>query len=116
MMAFSQSTSLFNYLQLHHVENHSHDNPPYHYQVLGGWRLGGDGSTQKSDAYFCGGGNTTTVPDIYGQIKNGKLLKYLYYNTPAEGGPHMVLVTTDEGVRYSDGALLQTTASQADKV
>ena len=49
-------------------------------------------------------------------MKNGKLLKYLYYNTPAEGGPHMVLVTTDEGVRYSDGAHLQTTASQADKV
>ena len=28
----------------------------------------------------------------------------------------MVMVTTDEGVRYSDGTLLQTTASLADKV
>ena len=34
----------------------------------------------------------------------------------AEGGPHMVLVTTDEGVRYSDGTLLEPTASLADKV
>ena len=39
-------------------------NPP---QVLGGWRLGSDGSSQKGDAYFCGGGNATTVPDIYGE-------------------------------------------------
>ena len=35
---------------------------------------------------------------------------------PAEGGPHMVMVTTDEGVRYSDGTLLETTASLEDKV
>ena len=34
----------------------------------------------------------------------------------AEGGPHMVLVTTDEGVRYSDGTFLEPTASLADKV
>ena len=37
-------------------------------------------------------------------------------DSPAEGGPHMVFVSTDEGVRYSDGSLLETTASQADKV
>ena len=34
----------------------------------------------------------------------------------AEGGPHMVMVITDEGVRYSDGTLLETTASLEDKV
>ena len=35
---------------------------------------------------------------------------------PAEGGPHMVLVSTDEGVRYAAGDLLETTATQAAKV
>ena len=49
--------------------NVSYDDP-HHHQVLGGWRLGSDGSSRKSDAYFCGGGNTTTVPDIYGEMKN----------------------------------------------
>ena len=39
---------------------------PMSWKVLGGWTLGADGSSQKSDAYFCGGGNTTTVLDIYG--------------------------------------------------
>ena len=59
--------SFLYYLDPHHVDHHNHN---HHHQVLGGWRLGSDGSSQKGDAYFCGGGNATTVPDIYGETKS----------------------------------------------
>ena len=43
-------------------------------------------------------------------------MSHVSLSPPAEGGPHMVLVSTDEGVRYAAGDLLETTATQAAKV
>ena len=60
------------------------------------------------------------MPDIYGEDILCRISLVRIFcdevDSPAEGGPHMVFVSTDEGVRYSDGSLLETTASQADKV
>ena len=79
--------------------------------MLGGWTIGPDGSTRQGEAYFCGGENATAIADIYGE--SSVLVTDL---PPAEGGPHVLLVTTDSGVRTADGMLLATTATQQDKV
>ena len=54
------------------------------------------------------------ISKIWKHTKN--MLEIWVSELTAEGGPHMVLVTTDEGVRYSDGTFLEPTASLADKV
>merc|ERR1711915_1112551 len=56
-------------------------------QVLGAWTL--LGTNKVEDAYFCGGTTSEARSDIY-----------------ASGGPLVVLVQTDDGVKFADGLLI----------
>ena len=49
------------------------------------------------EAYFCGGSQTVAIPEIL-----------------SSGGPHILLVTTDEGLRNVDGSLKAAAVSPND--
>ena len=72
-------------------------------QILGAWTLLGPNKIE--DAYYCGGTPDAAITDIYGeilyQIKNSPLKLF-----SASGGPLVILVETDDGVKFSDGILI----------
>ena len=77
-------------------------------QVLGGWTM--LGQNKLEDAYYCGGTASTAIPDIYGRNRT----ELLYTNIViilASGGPLVMLVETDEGVKFSDGVLIDAAES-----
>ena len=72
-------------------------------QVLGSYTL--LGSNKVEDAYYCGGTNTSSISPIYGLYD--LIITLIDYNVLADHGPLVLLVKTDEGVKYASGQLVE---------
>ena len=70
-------------------------------QVLGAWTL--LGANKIEEAYYCGGTPGTAVPDIYGEEQAQTSLDIIF---SASSGPLVMLVQTDDGVKFADGVLI----------